>query len=264
MHPDDSRADALTKCGVIYLNGPFAREREALDAAEEVLEALDPDPGFPPLAVIGDFIVPPPDAPPSRDFQTLHFDFGLPVEPMGPGDVARYTALHVPPDRARSGAVTRLVPLVPLLASVCWPDRTELLGRLVGYGRARGARVGEGYVEGSFARLVEAAAGGVPELPSVRDDPDFLCGNEFRTLEDELDFFRRHRLSIPDAQIEIDVLPGDVAIFDNLALVHGRIGTRQPGELRQYVFGHRALDPGRQCTLRDRVLARFGSAQVTP
>ncbi len=55
--------------------------------------------------MIGDFVVPPLDGGETRDFQTLHFDFGLPLDPKVDQDVARYTALYVP--RSRIDSVLR-------------------------------------------------------------------------------------------------------------------------------------------------------------
>ena len=54
--------------------------------------------------------------------------------------------------------------------------------------------------------------------------------------------------------------PGGLLVFDNLAVAHGRRGTRQPGELRQRVFGHH-LQPAVQIELRDHVLTAFYAAQ---
>jgi hypothetical protein len=45
------------------------------------------------------------------------------------------------------------------------------------YGDSHGAWDNSaGYVEGSLARIVEAALGWTPALPSVKEDPEFLCG----------------------------------------------------------------------------------------
>jgi hypothetical protein len=118
---------------------------------------------------------------------------------------------------------------------------------------------GDGYIEGSLARIVESAGGGVPSLPSVKLNSGFLCGNEFSTLAAELDFFTAHGLSVQDVQIEVALEPGAVTIFDNLVLAHGRRGVRQPGELRQRVFGLRAVPPIGQCEVRDRLLAAFSA-----
>jgi hypothetical protein len=254
-------AEALMTSGVLALPGPFATTAEARDFAADVLRAVPMEKDLPPLEVLGDFVIPPIDGPPSRDFQTLHFDFGLPLNPLTSGDVARYTVLHVPAGTPRSAAVTRLVPLSALLGQIKWDDRDVLLSRFASYGRSHGAwDDGAGYAEGSLARVIEAASGCRPQLPSVKADPDFLCGTEFAGLADELDFFGSHGLCVPDVQLDLTIDPGAIAIFDNLALAHGRQGRRNPGELHQRVYGHRGLDTGRQGELRDRTLAAFNSA----
>ncbi len=256
----ESRAEALTGAGFTILPGPFPAAGEAFEAAAALLDAVPPDLDRSALEVLGDFVIPPADGPPSRDFQTLHFDFGLPVDPVVPADVARYTALHAPIDHVPSTAQTRLVALDALLSQAEWPESGDLVSRLTAYGETHGNRAdAQGYVEGSLARIVEAAAGGEPQLPSVRADPDFLCGNEFGSLTAELDFFAGHGLAVLDAQRQVTIDPGAVLVFDNLALAHGRRGARQPGGLLQRVFGHRGLDVDGQRQLRDRVLASFSA-----
>ncbi len=264
MAGSQTAAVALSTSGSTTIDGPFASAQAAFDSVAGLLRELPTDPGFPPLEVIGEFVIPPAPGPPSRDFQTLHFDFGLPLDPVHSADVARFTALHVELGTAPSRARTRLVPLRPLLAQGTWPERRELLARLTAYGETHGAfDETPGYTEGSLARIVEAAAGGEPRLPSVKTTPGFLCGNEFASISAELDFFDAHGLSVRAVESEVTIHPGAVLVFDNLALAHGRAGVRQPGELHQRVFGHRALDRDGQRRLRDRVLARFPSPLPT-
>ncbi len=130
--------------------------------------------------------------------------------------------------------------------------------RLRSYGRTHGAWDDErGYVEGSLARLIEgASAWRSPLLPSVKNEPAFLCGLEFDSLFAELVFFARHGLRIDDVEISVPLQPGELLVFDNLAVAHGRRGTRKPGELRQRMFGH-SLQAAAQKKLRDDVLAAF-------
>jgi hypothetical protein len=146
VHP----AVALAESGVTVMPGPLSTAA-AFEAAASVIEQAHTEP----LEVIGDFVIPPIDGPPSRDFQTLHFDFGLPLIPAAAADLARYTALHVPADVPRSGARTRLVRVDALAAQRTWPDRHELLRRFAAYGDSHGAWAdSDGYTEGSLARIV--------------------------------------------------------------------------------------------------------------
>lgn len=240
--------------GFVHAPGPFACVSQAWRTAGSLVEAAAQDC----LKVLGDFVIPPPEGPASRGFQTLHFDFGLPLNPVASTDLARYTALHIPASEERSDALTRLVPLGPLLRAVDWPDFDGLIARFTAYGHSHGAwDDAAGYVEGSLARIVEAALGQVPVLPSVKSEPDFLCGTEFPTLGEELAFFTRRGLPLAEVGLEVLLQPGDLLVFDNLALAHGRRGTRQPGELHQRIFGHPALSVAEQIEFRDRVLATF-------
>ena len=209
------------------------------------------------IEMIGTFVVPPPGGPPSRDFQTLHFDFGVPLVPVAPADVGRLTALHVPAS-ASAQAFTRFVPLRRLLSGHAGPGLDELVRRFAAYGNSHGAWLpGTGYAEGSLARIIEAALGQTPILPSVSAEPDFLCGTEFSAMADETLFFAQRGLYVDAVVVEVRLQPGELLLFDNLAVAHGRRGSRGPGELHQRVFGHRALNPQEQIELRNRVLAAF-------
>lgn len=252
-------ATALSRHGFVWVREADLGSTEAFELASELLAGCCAAGGGGKPAVIGDFVLPPPDAPQTRDFQTLHFDFGLPVVPRVPRDLGRFTALHVPPAAAQVSASTRLVPLRALLGQRGWPRREQILERLASYGRTHGAWQDEaGYVEGSLARLVEAVAG-KPTLPSVKAEPGFLCGMEFESLDAELAFFRRHALSLERVAIEVALQPGDLLVFDNLALAHGRRGVRRASELRQWVFGHQELDVAGQIAAREAVLSAFAN-----
>ncbi len=258
---DDSYA-MLKSQGFAWIVGDFETLERAFGLARALIDKRSAEDGFASLSVIGDFVIPPRDGQKSRDFQTLHFDFGLPLDPKVEQDVARYTALHIPASIAHVSASTRLVPLTALLNQRTWPARPELVEGLISYGRTYGAwDDAGGYFEGSLARLVEAAAGASPVLPSVKLVSDFLCGLEFDSLAAELAFFGRHGLPLEELEICVALRPGELLIFDNLALAHGRRGARQPGELHQRVFGHKGLSPTAQLEVRDRVLNAFSTGQ---
>ena len=222
------------------LAGPFDSPDEALSAATETDDLL------------GAFVLPPVDGPPSRAFQTLHIDFALPVRPVGPRDLAYRTALHVPAGGESSGAATRFVPLASVLPRV----GADGVARLAEYGRTHGAFTddAEGYAEGSLARLVDALEQ-VPALPSVKVESDFLCGTEFASLREEVAFFAARGIDLEAITVEVVLEPGQMLVFDNLAVAHGRRGVRRPGELRQWVFGTRNASVAEQLAARDLVLA---------
>jgi hypothetical protein len=254
----EDHPEQLRQHGFAWLRGGWLAEPEqALEAASGIVQTRSALEGPAKLSLIGEFILPPPDGEDSRDFQTLHFDFGLPLDPKVAHDVGRYTALYIRGRFGRVSAVTRLVPLAGLLSRRGWPSQSELVARLAAYGRTHGAwNDDHGYLEGSLARVVDAVDG-VPVLPSVKVDDGFLCGTEFASLDAELDFFVRHSLDVAAVEIEVPLSCGELLVFDNLALAHGRRGTRQPGELHQWVFGESRPAPARQRELRDRVLAAF-------
>lgn len=254
--------DELDTVGFVRWPTPFATREEAWEAARSTVENVAVE--FP-LTIIGDFVIPPVDGPPSRDFQTLHFDFGLPLVPVLPADVARFTALYVGTDAPPSDALTRLVPIRPLVARRSWPERHELVRRFASYGHSHGAwDDAAGYVEGSLARIIEGALGGHPALPSVKTDRGFLCGTEFASLAAEAEFFDHRSLDLHEVEIEVGLGPGELLVFDNLVVAHGRRGTRWPGELNQRVFGHSAVALEGQLRLRNRVLDAFASGSVLP
>jgi hypothetical protein len=256
--PMTSASSALGQNGFVWIRSAFATPAAAFDEAQQLIDecSASGDDGM--LSVIGEFVVPPADGEATRDVQTLHFDFGVPLRSLRDQDVARYTALFIPRSAIQVTAMTRLVPLPALLGQRRWPERATLLHNLIAYGESHGAwNDADGYSEGSLGRVVEAAAG-APRLPSVKSTPGFLCGMEFDTLAAELSFFESLGLDVDAVQVEVPLRPGDLLVFDNLALAHGRRGSRKPGELHQRIYGHRLLPQAAQDALRDRFLAAFG------
>jgi hypothetical protein len=163
--------------------------------------------GMPPLRVVGKFRIPEGPAE-AREFQALHFDFGLPLQPRLPRDLAHYTVLYVSAEMGRAEAFTRLVHLRKLLAQRSWPDAHTLVRRIAAYGESTGAwDPTQGYTEGILGRLIDAAHGGDPALPSVRATPDFLCGTEFAGADDENRFFASHGLDLKTAETAIRLQP---------------------------------------------------------
>ena len=92
---EDDRA-TLSSSGFVRIDKRLLTAAEAFALASSVIEADYGENSLGPLSIIGDFVLPPVDGPETRDFQTLHFDFGLPIDPKLDQDVARYTALYWP------------------------------------------------------------------------------------------------------------------------------------------------------------------------
>jgi hypothetical protein len=249
-------AAALVKQGIARVPGRWPDHAAAWCAAWRITErarGLDPlCAGLPGLEVVGEFILPPP-GPVQRDFQALHIDYGVP-KLAGPRVASsRFTALYLDGRRAGSGSATRIVRLGPLLAQRPWADRAVLAGRLRG-------DAGEGaVVEGILARIIEAADQ-TYDLPDPAAD-GFLCGMEFSSLAEEHRYFTRHGLQLTAAEQEIVLSGGELLLFDNLAVAHGRRGRRCSRELHQWCIGFGSLDLTGQARLVDRFLAHFDHPQ---
>ena len=219
---------------------------------------------MPPLQVVGEFRIPESSAQ-ARDFQALHFDFGLPLQPRQPRDVAHYTVLYVSPGTGHTQAFTRLVNLTELLGQRSWPDGDTLVRRFAAYGESHGAwDPAEGYTEGILGRLIDAAHGDDPALPSVRATPGFLCGTEFAGCDEEARFLASHGLSLEAGETAIRIEPSQVLIFDNLQIAHGRRGRRATRELHQLVLGYPALGIAGQLQIRERILRAFAGRDERP
>lgn len=243
----------LARAGHVRLAAQFAAPSEAWAASLGVLEEVARRDALcrqlPAMIEVGRFTIPPP-ATPQRDFQPLHIDFGVPLGSVAGLDVARYTALFVEPTLPASGAETRLVPLGQLFAQRRWPAASQVAERL----RQRSASDG---AEGILARIVEAIDA-TEQLPDKQAD-GFLCGMEFAALEQEEEFFDEHGLPLPGAEVRVRLEPGEVMLFDNLAVAHGRAGRRQTHELHQLCLGFRQAPPEGQDKVRTHFLDQLGN-----
>jgi hypothetical protein len=259
----DDYTRSLTEEGFTLINSQVASgalaHATALQICRRAARLNQRAAAMPPLHVVGEFRVPG-GAAQAREFQALHFDFGLPLQPRLPRDLAHYTVLYLSPDVGHAEAFTRLVDLRKLLAQRPWPDGDTLVRRFIAYGESHGAwDPTQGYTEGILGRLIDAADGGDPGLPSVRATRDFLCGTEFADADDESRFFASHGLNLETAETAIRLQRGQILIFDNLQLAHGRRGRRATREVHQLVLGYPALGMAGQLQIRDRIISAFSA-----
>jgi hypothetical protein len=257
----DSVAARLVRRGFVHLRDIHESVAVGWRTAWAIFRAAAPHDAIgadmPPLEAVGEFSVPPPGAP-VRDFQTLHIDFGLPVDPRRPVDVARFTALYIDCDRPPTSARTRVVPLSALLAQRPWVDRPALVDRLRRYGLLQAGD--QGYVEGILGRLVEAADASF-SLPSSQT-PGFLCGLEFSSRRQERAHLAERGLDLDAVEAHVLLRPGELLLLDNLATAHGRLGVRAPLELHQLCVGYPQLETTRQPLLLDSILDAFPASRV--
>jgi hypothetical protein len=201
------------------------------------------------LDVVGEYSLPPPGFT-QREFQPLHLDFGVPRLSASTVDVALYTALYVEAAAPGSGAATRLVSIGPLLQQRDWPGPAVIRQRL------RASPLDDSPVEGILARLVESVDGSPDLVP--KDADGFLCGMELATIDDEQAYFGRHGMSLAAVEERVTLGSGEMLLFDNLAIAHGRLGQRHPNELRQLCIGYRRAELAAQSGIADRVVSAFG------
>jgi NADH dehydrogenase FAD-containing subunit len=86
---------------------------------------------------------------------------------------------------------------------------------------------------------------------------------EFASIEDERRYFARHGMRLEAAEEEVVLDRGELLVFDNLVIAHGRRGARHEMELHQLCIGFRSLDHADQAKLLERVLGSFDRADQT-
>ena len=228
---------ALLGSGFVWIRSALPSAAAAFAKAEELVEECAALDGHDELTVIGNFILPPPDGEPTRDFQTLHFDFGIPLRPLRDQDVARYTALLIPRSAVGVTAMTRLVPLRALLGRRPWPDQATLLNNIVAYGNWHGAwddadgyrRVASDALSRRRPARRASRASSTPPV-SVRDG--------VRHLAAELSSSRPLGwTSMPSSSRSR--CSRATCWSSTTSPWHGRRGSRRPGELHQRVYGFR-------------------------
>lgn len=181
-------------------------------------------------------------------FQALHYDMGQPF--LAEQDQTLYTisALYRPKETpANPKAKTRLVSLETLLSQKSFGDIDTLKEQFLEYIQNHG----DGWLRpephnthrlACFARVVDAISG----MNKLTKQIDTMIGQVFEYDENldglagyrqEKNFFKQAGLDLEAAEEQIEILPGQMLIFDNLRVVHGRIGERKARELENFIYG---------------------------
>jgi hypothetical protein len=243
----------LLEQGFVRVPGPFASRADAwataMSIATAARDAITGRGGLGLLQVVGEFNLPP-DGTEQRDFQALHIDFGVPRVTAQTVDVALYTALHIDVGHESSGTTTRLVSLRRLSAQRAWPEVSVITERLRSQARDASAS------EGILARIIEHIDQSC-DLP-VKDE-EFLCGMEFNDIEAERQYHQRHGIDLSATEQRVALGAGELILFDNLAIAHGRLGQRPARELHQLCIGIKRADRSVQTRLLEELAACIGT-----
>jgi len=186
-------------------------------------------------------------------FQCLHFDYGLPVLACGEQPLYGVVALYKTPCSERSPSQTRIVRLDALKKATSALRPSEIGRRLREYVAAYGdgwrqpepANTGRISI---FLRFVEAIFGQKRFASLIESDSANFLVDAAKEIGLQASGVEAEQLLLQDLGVDLGSVeervclePGDMLLFDNLAVVHGRIGRRQPRELWQMLFGLRSL-----------------------
>lgn len=182
-------------------------------------------------------------------YQSIHMDMGHPLAYDGQSqNMFFFTALLFPQDHKPSQGITRLVTLNELMKQKKWGSKEEVRARLESYVDAYGDGKPEYNTKrlASVARLFDAMMGQA-ELVDFRDqrtDEWFQNGaerNEAQSLQNEYAFFKKAGYDLAAVEERVNLQPGQMIIFDNTRIGHGRLGHREAAELYQFMYGVKDL-----------------------
>jgi hypothetical protein len=198
-------------------------------------------------------------------FQALHFDMGQPFLPEERQTLYAFGALYRPPGERNPNAKTRILNIQELFTQKSFGSAEDIRTKLQSYIQ----NYGDGWINPSphnthrlacFARLADAISGRNQLCQKI----DTMIGQCFfydKTpsgidgLKQEEDFFRELGLHITTTEDQIEILPGQMLIYDNMRCVHGRIGKRKQKELFNFLFGIKEVSKSQIQSYQDWIIS---------
>ncbi len=177
-------------------------------------------------------------------FQVLHLDMGQPIISKKPQTMYLITGLYAPIDKQGGTAKTRIVSLKGLFADPKWGTSQDIERKLIRYVTKYGDGWGDVNTKrlSCFARVLDSVSG-TTDVATFRDKTvGQWFQNEKRldaqeSMRNEYHFYKEKGIDLISLERHIQLQPGQVLIFDNTRVVHGRVGKRDAKEVYQFLFG---------------------------
>ena len=184
-------------------------------------------------------------------YQVLHLDMGQPIISREPQDMYLITGLYLDKIRKPVTARTRVMSLKGLFKNKKWGGKELIEKRIIRYAK----KYGDGWFNpekintkrlACFARIVDAVA----DTEELKDDFNKTMGQWFRdeerlgvdeSMKNEYKFYQKRGISLGKLEKHIQLKPGQLLIFDNTRVIHGRAGKRVEKEVWQMMFGVRKV-----------------------
>lgn len=180
-------------------------------------------------------------------YQVLHLDMGQPIISDIPQDMYLVTALYRDKGKPQTLAKTRIMSLKGFFKDKKWGGKKQIEKRLIEYAQ----EYGDGWFYpvkvstqrlACFARILDAVAG----TTELSQDIAKTMGQWFRdkerlgadeSMKNEYEFYAKRGINLAEFEEFIQLKPGQLLIFDNTRVTHGRAGKRQAREVWQIMYG---------------------------
>ena len=219
----------------------------------------------PPLVVLEEGQIPPENAEPNS-FLGLHFEHGHALIPDRAGRAVLFFALYYPYEVPLVAATTRLVDVCELARQRAWGPLDDVQTCLHRYAAERGSRWDWAHESGHrvscFARILDGLTPPyrLTNFRTLARDEWYTAshgGNELATEEEEFQFYRSCGVNLEPIEQRLVLRPGDLLVVNNVRTIHGRIGSRPSGALRQILFGIPNAPRNTLTQISSRVLSLF-------